>query len=252
MCIPQGDAGEYPVAGGWLGHTDNTRLSLSLVLPQYIPLHPLLVIYCQIMKKSQPKDKILSLKVQTSPWVGLQISHIWQDRKSYKVGCTRAHTGKGMEGPALLSALVWLHGSSSPCKIPAVATLSCFWCGMANRRKLQQWQRHASPTAQAASPLCLQINKNHFRFGFFLLSCPAHKASLRLLCRTVWVATTLKHRGTKWVVLAVERHACSFPKRCWGRVSGTGQLKWATWQGAQKTHLWISRDSHSYRIMAIP
>lgn len=85
-----------------------------------------------------------------------------------------------------------------------------------------------------------------------LFSCPAHEVSLRLICRMVWVTTALKHLGTKQIVLAVERLPCSLLKRCRGKGSWIGQLKWAMWQWAQKTRLWISPESHSHRIMAIP
>lgn len=69
----------------------------AFVLPQYISLHLLLLIYCQILKKTQTqqKDNILSLRVQTSPWMGLHIlKGMGSHPKRQKVLESGVHKGK--------------------------------------------------------------------------------------------------------------------------------------------------------------
>lgn len=159
----------------------------------------------------------------------------------------KANTGREMEGPALLSAPVTLSVQfvQNPCCRNCLLLLVWFvkqekTAAMRDMHLLlPKLSPHSAFKSVKTTPDC-----------FF--SCPAHEVSLRLLCRVICVSTTLKHCGTKRTVLAVERLACSLLKRCWARVSWTGQLKRAVWQGVRKTCLWVRPDSHSYRIMAIP
>lgn len=65
--------GLNPVAERHPGDGDNTMLSLNFLLSQYIPLRPFvinLLSNSEIKEIPEPKEKILSLRVQTSPSMG--------------------------------------------------------------------------------------------------------------------------------------------------------------------------------------
>lgn len=160
----------------------------AFVLPQYISLHLLLLIYCQILKKTQTqqKDNILSLRVQTSPWMGLHIlKGMGSHPKRQKVLESGVHKGKHWQKEG---------GTSFALCIGQTSWLQFFMQNPCCRNTLPLlvWyssQEKTAPLTETCISHCLlphsALKSIKTAPDWFFFSCSAHEVSLRLTCRMV-------------------------------------------------------------------